>query len=155
MLDARSSLSHASRLPMVLAVFAVLAAGATAALAQGTGHPETYTFGLALPQTGNDAAYGKDQTTVTGYAIEEINQAGGVGGKELAMVVEDPQSDPKRGIRGFQKLASVDKVPLVITAWSGVVVAIAPIAEKEKIVELSVGATSPKIRTAGKFTVSS
>src|SRR5262245_39562229 len=110
MLDARSSLSHASRLPMVLARFAVPAAGATAALPQG--HPETYPFGLALPQPGNDAPYGKDQTTWTGYAIEEINKAGGVGGKKLAMVVEDSQSDPKRGIVAFQKLASVDKVPL-------------------------------------------
>jgi branched-chain amino acid transport system substrate-binding protein len=155
MLAARSSRSRANHLAVSLAVLAVLAAGATAALAQGTGHPETYTFGLALPQTGNDAPYGKDQTTWTGYAIEEINKAGGVGGKKLAMIVEDSQSDPKRGIVAFQKLSSIDKVPLVITAWSGVVVAIAPIAEKEKIVELSVGATSPKIRTAGKFTVSS
>jgi len=142
-----------------LAALAMLAAAASAAPAEGgtaaTGQPDTYTFGLALPQTGNDAPYGKDQTTWTGYAIEEINKAGGVGGKKLAMIVEDSQSDPKRGIAAFRKLTSIDKVPLVITAWSSVVVAIAPIAEREKVVELSVGATSPKIRTAGKFTVSS
>jgi branched-chain amino acid transport system substrate-binding protein len=150
-----SSFGRAHRFAGSLLVLAILAGLAWAPPARGAAGPETYTFGLALPETGNDAPYGKDQTTWTRYAIEEINKTGGVGGKKLAMIVEDSQSDPKRGIVAFQKLTSVDKVPLVITAWSGVVVAIAPIAEKEKVVELSVGATSPKIRTAGKFTVSS
>ena len=140
---------------LVLALFAAAASAVPATGQTPAGHPQTYTFGLALPQTGNDAPYGKDQTTWTGYAIEEINKTGGIGGKKLAMIVEDSQSDPKRGIAAFQKLTSVDKVPLVITAWSSVVVAIAPIAERAKVIELAVGATSPKIRTAGKFTVSS
>jgi branched-chain amino acid transport system substrate-binding protein len=155
MLVLRSLPRRAHRVGASLAVLAMLAALMPAAPVHAAGQPDTYTFGLALPETGNDAPYGKDQTTWTGYAVEEINKTGGVGGKKLKMIVEDSQSDPKRGIAAFQKLTSVDKVPLVITAWSGVVVAIAPIAEKEKVVELSVGATSPKIRTAGKFTVSS
>jgi branched-chain amino acid transport system substrate-binding protein len=155
---ARSLVRRAGRLAASLLIPALLVAPPSVAVAPDVAiaaGPETYTFGLALPETGNDAPYGKDQTTWSGYAVEEINKTGGIGGKKLTMIVEDSQSDPKRGIAAFQKLTSIDKVPLVITAWSGVVVAIAPLAEKEKVVELSVGATSPKIRTAGKFTVSS
>jgi branched-chain amino acid transport system substrate-binding protein len=151
----RSLIRRAGGVWVSLVVLAMFAAGAAPAPATAVAQPDTYTFGLALPETGNDAPYGKDQTTWTAYAIDAINKAGGIGGKKLAMIVEDSQSDPKRGIAAFQKLTSVDKVPLVITAWSSVVVAIAPIAERQKVVELSVGATSPKIRTAGKFTVSS
>ena len=112
----RSLIRRVAALGASLAVLPLLA---TAPPATAAGQPDTYTFGLALPETGNDAPYGKDQTTWTGYAIEEINKSGGVGGKKLAMIVEDSQSDPKRGIAAFQKLTSLG-IRVIGTVVNGV-----------------------------------
>jgi branched-chain amino acid transport system substrate-binding protein len=74
-----------------------------------------------------------------------------VNGKQLEMIVLDTQADPQLGINAVNRLASVDKVPVFITAWSSVVKAVAPIANREKILELSVGANSPDIAKLGDY----
>ena len=84
-------------------------------------------------------------------AIEEINAKGGINGKKLEMVVLDTQADPQVGIQAVNRLVSVDKVPVFVTAWSGVVKAVAPIANDNKVVELSVGASSPDVAKLGDY----
>ena len=104
---------------------------------------QTLKFGLAMPLTGGQASYGNDQVKAAQWAVEEINKAGGINGKKFEMVVLDTQADPQVGIQAVNRLISVDKVPVFITAWSGVVKAVAPIANDNKIVELSIGANAP------------
>ncbi len=55
------------------------------------------------------------------------------------------------GIQAVNRLISVDKTPVFITAWSGVVKAVAPIANDNKVVELSVGANAPDIAKLGDY----
>jgi len=55
------------------------------------------------------------------------------------------------GINAAKRLTSVDKVPIFLTSWSAVVKAVAPIANREKVLELSVGANSPEIATLGDY----
>ena len=129
----------------LLALSALIMSGAAftgAALAQGK---ETLKFGLAMPLSGSQALYGADQVKSAQWAVADINAKGGVNGKQLEMIVLDTQADPQLGINAVNRLASVDKVPVFITAWSSVVKAVAPIANREKILELSVGANSPDI----------
>ena len=78
-------------------------------------------------------------------------KGGGINGKKLEMVVLDTQADPQVGIQAVNRLISVDKMPVFITAWSGVVKAVAPIANDNKVVELSVGANAPDIAKLGDY----
>jgi branched-chain amino acid transport system substrate-binding protein len=135
----------------MLALSALIMSGAafsSAVLAQGK---ETLKFGLAMPLSGSQALYGADQVKAAQWAVADINAKGGVNGKQLEMIVLDTQADPQLGINAVNRLASVDKVPVFITAWSSVVKAVAPIANREKLLELSVGANSPDIAKLGDY----
>lgn len=102
-------------------------------------------IGALLALTGSGANYGKSLKQGIDLAVEEINQAGGISGKNLKVIYEDSQTDAKAGVNGFIKLAEVNKVPLVIGSISSVVLAVAPIADEKKIVLLNSSAMSPKI----------
>jgi branched-chain amino acid transport system substrate-binding protein len=104
-----------------------------------------------MPLTGSQALYGQDQVKAAEWAVAEINKAGGINGKKLEMIVLDTQADPQLGIQMTNRLVSVEKVPVFVTAWSGVVKAVAPIANDNKVVELSVGANSPDIAKLGDY----
>lgn len=113
---------------------------------------KAYEFGLVMPQTGSSASFGNDQVTAALWAVDDINKNGGIDGVPLKALVEDSQADPKRAITGYQKVVSVDKAPLVVTAWSSVVKALSPLSEQNKTLMFSVGANDPKIKELGKFT---
>jgi len=112
---------------------------------------ETLKFGLAMPLSGSQALYGADQVKAAQWAVADINAKGGVNGKQLEMIVVDTQADPQLGINAVKRLTSVDNVPVFITAWSSVVKAVAPIANRDKVLELSVGANSPDIAKLGDY----
>src|SRR5919205_920219 len=109
-------------------------------------------FGLAMPLSGGQALYGQDQVKAAEWAVAAINAAGGVDGKKLDMLVLDTQADPQIGIQAANRLISVEKVPVFISAWSAVVKAIAPVANDNKVVQLSVGANSADIAKLGDYT---
>ena len=130
------------------AALAIALATAASSLAMAQ---QSLKFGLAMPLTGGQALYGNDQVKAAQWAVEEINAKGGINGKKLEMVVLDTQADPQVGIQAVNRLISVDKAPVFVTAWSGVVKAVAPIANDNKVVELSVGANSPDISKLGDY----
>lgn len=113
--------------------------------------PQTYKFGLAMPLSGSQALYGSDQVKAAQWAVEAINATGGVNGKKLEMITLDTQADPQVGINAANRLVSVEKVPVFVTAWSSVVRAVAPIANDSKTVALSIGANSPDIAKLGDY----
>ncbi len=131
---------------MAAAAAAASLGAAFQAQAQGT-----LKFGLAMPLTGSQSSYGKDQIKAAEWAVGEINAKGGVNGKKLEMIVLDTQADPTVGINAVNRLVNVDKAPVFITAWSAVVKAVAPIANREKVLELSIGANAPEIASLGDY----
>ena len=139
-----------SRRSWMRAVTAVAVAAAFGA-AGNVAAQQTLKFGLAMPLTGSQSAFGKDQVKAAEWAVEDINAKGGVNGKKLEMIVMDTQADPTIGINAVNKLINVDKVPVFITAWSAVVKAVAPIANREKVLELSIGANAPEISKLGDY----
>jgi branched-chain amino acid transport system substrate-binding protein len=112
---------------------------------------ETLKFGLAMPLSGASALYGADQVKAAQWAVADINAKGGVNGKPLEMILLDTQAEPQLGINAINRLISVEKVPLVLTSWSAVVKAVAPIANREKVLTLSVSANSPDIAKLGDY----
>ncbi|WP_028603510.1 ABC transporter substrate-binding protein [Ottowia thiooxydans] len=122
-----------------------------AATVHAQGNKEPLKFGLAMPLTGSQALFGADQAKAAQWAVQDINAKGGVQGRPLEMVLLDTQADPRLGINAVNRLINVDKVPVFITAWSAVVKAVAPIANRSKVLELSVGANSPEIAKLGEY----
>jgi branched-chain amino acid transport system substrate-binding protein len=143
-----SEFGRASRRCFVAVVAGV---AATLAAANAAAAQDAFKFGLAMPLTGSQALYGQDQVKAAEWAVSEINAKGGINGKKLDMIVLDTQADPQLGIQMTNRLVSVEKTPVFVTAWSSVVKAVAPIANDNKVVELSIGASSPDIAKLGDY----
>ncbi len=131
---------------LVLALVAI--AGCTAAPAEST---ESYRIGFVAPLTGNAQWYGEWQLKAIQLGVDEINSTGGIKGQRLEIVAEDDQCLPKLGTEAMQRLASAEKVPLVLGAYcSSVCMAMAPVAEANKVVMVNVCNTD-KLREAGDY----
>lgn len=133
---------------------AIAAAGLAAPVA-GSGawaqSKEPLKVGVTLPLTGSQAGYGNDFVIGMRQALKDINDAGGVAGRPLELVVLDTQAEPALGINAMNRLINVDKVPVILTAWSAVVKAQAPTANREKVLLLNTGANAPEIAHLGDF----
>ena len=135
---------------MLTAPFAS-AAGAPFISTARAADKEPLNYGVVLPLTGSAAPFGTDQVKAHMWAVEEINAAGRANGRKLHPTVLDSQAKPEVGVAAVTRLASVDQVPMFVTAFSAVVAAVAPIANRNKILELSVGANSPRISKLGDY----
>jgi branched-chain amino acid transport system substrate-binding protein len=90
---------------------AALAVGAGLALA-GTASAQDVTIGVAGPMTGQYASFGQQLKNGGEQAVADINAAGGVLGKKLAVEIGDDACDPKQARAVGEKFAS-EKVPFV------------------------------------------
>ena len=85
-------------------------------------------------------------------AVEEINEAGGVDGKMLELVVEDSKCAAQDSITAYNKLTDVDGVKIILgTSCSGAMLGAAPLAEEDGVVLFSGLATNPDIAEAGDY----
>ncbi len=112
---------------------------------------EPIKLGVTEPLTGSEAGYGQDFVTGMRQATKDVNDQGGINGHPLELVVIDTQANPQLGINAVTRLVNVDKAGMFVTAWSAVVKAQAPVANLEKILEISVGANSPEIARLGDY----
>ncbi len=116
------------------------------------GRGETVRIGVLLPLTGDAASYGESENRAIEIAMEEVNAAGGIAGKNLEFVIEDGKCEPAAAGTAAQKLVNVDKVKVVVGgACSGETLAAAEITEPAKVILISPSASSPKVTTAGDF----
>ncbi|HSU73107.1 MAG TPA: ABC transporter substrate-binding protein [Candidatus Binatia bacterium] len=132
---------------------ALLLAACSSGPLSGTPHGSgTLVIGGMYPLTGDGAAYGIPIQHATDIAIKELNDAGGIGGKDLKIVWEDSKCDAKDGATAAQKLTGVDNVKVILGGiCSGETLAAAPITEEAGVILLSPSSTNPKITDAGDF----
>jgi branched-chain amino acid transport system substrate-binding protein len=113
---------------------------------------EPITIGVVLPLTGAAAHWGIPPRDGAELAVEQINAAGGVGGRALKVVVEDDRCQPADGAAAFDKIMASANPPAILGAvCSGVTLAMAPLAEARKTALISPASTSPKVTNAGDF----
>ncbi len=67
---------------------------------------DTLKIGMVQPLTGPAAESGKYQTQGAKLAVEAVNKAGGVLGKQVELVIEDDQTTNPGAVLAFSKLAS-------------------------------------------------
>ncbi len=79
-------------------------------------------------------------------AADEINAAGGVGGRKIEIIAYDNKSSSSDSVRAFQRAVSEDKVSAVIASYvSEVVLALEPWAARLKMPMITPGAASNEI----------
>ena len=114
--------------------------------------PEPFLIGAMDALTGVAESYGNPLHQAKLLAVEEINAAGGINGRELRLIVEDSKCNAQDAITAYNKLTDVDGVKIILgTTCSGSMLGAAPLAEKEGVVLLSASATSPDIAVAGDY----
>ena len=127
---------------------------------------EKLEIGMITSLTGTNANLGQDMERGAKLALKRINngyevplQEGGskeigpgVLGKDLKLIVENTESRPQSAMDGVRKLVNVDEVPVVLGEFSsGITVPTGQFTNKNEVVHISVGATSPKLRDIGPY----
>jgi len=113
---------------------------------------ESIKIGAVLPLSGDSAFYGESAKQGIDVAVKEINSAGGINNKKVEVVYEDSEGTSKGGVSALSKLIHIDQTEAVIGAVaSSVTLAIAPIAEQNKVVLISPLSAAPSITNAGDF----
>jgi branched-chain amino acid transport system substrate-binding protein len=116
---------------MAVAACAAVLAAAAPVLAQGT-----LKLGVLTPLSPpGDASAGQFIVRGAKMAADDVNARGGVlGGRRIELVIEDDSGTPEKGVAGFRKLATQDRVAGVIGQFhSSVMGAVQDLAEQFKI----------------------
>lgn len=91
-------------------------------------------LGAPFHRTGIGASYGRWYEKTAAAALALINEAGGINGLPVEMIVEDDGTDPQRGVQVMEKFAAEHKVDAVFGhLFSHVVAATAPRAGELKM----------------------
>ncbi len=130
---------------------ALLGAMALAMLGGGAARAQdTVTLGAVLPLSGASATIGEDQRRGIELAVEKVNAEGGVLGRKLAVAVEDSGGRAQSAIDAARKLVSVSKTPVVIGEYSsGNTIPVGQYLQREGVVHINPGSSSPVIKTIG------
>ncbi len=127
---------------------AALASALPASVLAQAGEP--FRVGLLNPVTGAGSPYGPGMQRALLMAIEEVNAAGGAGGRKLEGFAEDTQTKPDAAVLAAKKLIDVNKVQAILGTWSsGVSLAVMPLTDEANIIEMNVSG-APAISTQDK-----
>jgi len=112
----------------------------------------TVTIGAVFPLSGPVAFYGNESRDGALLAIEQTNAAGGLLGKQLALLSEDDEGAAEKSVNAFTKLTTRDKVTFVIgSSTSGATMAMTSLAQQAKVVLISPSATNVDVTRAGDY----
>jgi ABC-type branched-subunit amino acid transport system substrate-binding protein len=128
-----------------LLIVAASLAGLSSASAQ-----DVIKIGADLPMSGPNAEYGELFGAAANLAVEHAN-ADKMLSKKLVIQFEDSQATPQQGVVAMNKLVNVEKVPFVLSAFTGVSKAIAPIGDRAKVVSVNGGGIGPDLAELGDY----
>lgn len=113
---------------------------------------EPIKIGFLGPLTGDAAGLGENMKIAAELARDEINNAGGVNGRKIELVIEDGGCDAKIAANAGSKLVNIDKVTAIVGgACSPETLAVAPMSEQAKVPQISASSTNPAISQAGDY----
>ena len=100
-------------------------------------------IGFVTEQTGVDAYIGPASVPAMEDYIAKINEAGGIGGYKLQLVVYDTRSEVTDAVAVTKRLFDQDKVVAVIgPSWSSAGIPIADIADAAKVPVIAITAAT-------------
>jgi branched-chain amino acid transport system substrate-binding protein len=130
------------------------AAPAAAAPAPAAAAPsDTILIGHVASLTGEQATFGESTDNAIKLAIAEANAAGGVKGKKLTLKTYDDQGKPEEAAVAATRLVVTDKVTVLLgEVASSRSLAMAPIADNNKVPMISPTSTNPRVTKDGDKT---
>lgn len=114
--------------------------------------PQPVRLGVLLPLSGEYAVYGEPMRQAMEIACQSVNDAGGIGGRRLELVVRDSGGDPSRAAAEAVALIEEARVPVILAGGtSAEVLAAAPVAQRYGRLLLSPSASTPLLTDAGDW----
>src|SRR5262245_3347509 len=102
--------------------------------------------------TGTTATFGISTKNGIDMAVDDINKAGGLLGKQVRVIVEDDQGKPEEAQTVVTKLINKDQVIAVLgEVASSRTMAAAPVAQQNGIPLISPSSTNPKVTQIGDY----
>lgn len=132
--------------------------GSTGGAAESAGSSDTAAadgdsipVGVISPNTGNLATYGESVLNGINLAVEEINAAGGVLGKNISVISYDDKADSTEGANAFNRLVGDGACAIIGSVTSGVTASLAPLADESQIVLLTPTSTADTITESDNY----
>jgi len=116
----------------------------------GTAFAQDHSLGALYPMSGSNAEYGQIFSSGSELAVRHVNEDAMLPGG-LTLQIEDSQALPAQGVTGMNKLVSVDQIPYVMTSFTGVSKAIAPIGAETGTVMINGGGVGPDLAELGPY----
>ena len=127
-------------------VFALAATSLMDAALGGSAQAQELLIGYLPSRAGPFATLSRTNEIAAQVAIDEINAAGGIGGKKLRLVSFDTGGKPDQAVVGLRKLAEDDKVMAIIGPLSSAECRVVfPAGERIGIVTMSMASSAPKL----------
>jgi branched-chain amino acid transport system substrate-binding protein len=138
-------------LPIVIVVLALAFSCSRPGEDTNSGH-STIKIGYFGDLTGPTFNFGQSAINGVLMAASEINQAGGIGGRKIDVVIEDDKGSPEEAARLTTKLIDQDKVLAIIAGGtSGNSRAAGPKAQASHIPMISPSSTDPAVTQTGNY----
>ena len=113
---------------------------------------DTIKIGEVGSMTGSEATFGVSTHEGLLLAIKEQNAKGGIKGKKVELISLDDQGKPEEAAIATTKLISQDKVSAILgEVASSRSLAMAPIAQQNKVPMVSPSSTNPKVTEVGDY----
>jgi branched-chain amino acid transport system substrate-binding protein len=141
--------SRTNKLALGLLCIALLVS--IAACSKETEKPTVVKIGLATPETGSGADYGRLQKQGAQLAIDQINAAGGINGVEIELVVKDDRLDTREASNVAKAFVSSDVVAVIGHLNTPCCQAAAPVYEEGKLPMLVALASNPTLPGIGDY----
>jgi len=112
----------------------------------------TIKVGVYGDLSGQTSSFGESTRDGVKMAVDEINAAGGINGRQIEVVVEDDQGQPQQASTVVTKLINQDKVVAIIgEVASSNSLAAAPKAQEAKVPMITPSSTNPKVTQVGDY----
>lgn len=112
---------------------------------------ETVLIGGLAPLTGNVSQYGIATNNGIKLAVDEINAAGGVLGKQIEYIVEDEQGDQEEAVNAYTKLVHQDGVVAIVgDVTTKPTMAVANVAARDNVPMITATATGEAVTQYGE-----
>jgi len=122
------------------------------ALTIGVVWADSVKIGFNVPLTGFAAADGESALNGAKLAVKQANDAGGINGKQIELVVYDDQASPKEALPIANRLIEKDGVKVAVSgSYSGSTRAAAGVFQAASIPYISAYAVHPDITRSGKY----
>lgn len=108
--------------------------------------------GFVGPLTGDTSSLGQASKSAVEIAVDEINQAGGINGRQMQVIYEDGKCLAASGLSAGQKLVSYDKVTAIIGGLcTSETAAFVKIASDAKVPVISYCSSAPSLSQSGPY----